>query len=79
MSIYKYTVCFIDTDTYKTYEERGYTFANNYSEAMDKIVSYYGEEDIEKCSLSFIADREVLILPNINKYDDILIDKNNII
>lgn len=61
MNLYYYKIKMIIDDKFE--KEDGYTVGNSFSEAMDRLLEYYGEDEVEEVKLSYVADRPVLILP----------------
>ena len=63
MCFYYYEVTVYD-ENYKEYTEAGYTVGENYWNAINHLTEYYGEDELIKVTLEYIADRPILVLPN---------------
>lgn len=63
MCFYYYKVTVYDED-YKEYTEAGYTVGEDYRNAMNHLTEHYGEGELIKATLEYIADRPMLVLPN---------------
>ena len=50
----------------KTTNESGYTFGDSYTDAMERVLSFYGADEIERIELTFVSDRPILITSNIS-------------
>ena len=50
-------------ENYKPYTETGYTVGQDYRNALNNLTEYFGEDDIIKITLEYVADRPVLVLP----------------
>lgn len=46
----------------KTQKEKCLTFGSSYADATERLVKYYGENNLEKVTLEFLYDSEVLPL-----------------
>lgn len=60
---YKYTVTYYEEIDEKNYERRtvsGVVAAKTFNSACDKLTDYYGETQIEKMSIEFIEDIDVI-------------------
>ena len=60
---YKYTVTYYEEIDEKNYELRtvsGVVTAKTFNSACDKLTDYYGENQIEKMSIEFIEDMDVI-------------------
>ena len=70
-NIYYYKIKMYVEDINEFEEEDGYTFGTNYADALEKLIEYYGENEIENFTLEYIGDRPIIILPTegaINKF-----------
>ena len=60
---YKYTVTYYEEIDEKNYELRtvsGVVTAKTFNSACDKLTDFYGENQIEKMSIEFIEDMDVI-------------------
>ena len=60
---YKYTVTYYEEIDEKNYELKtvsGVVTAKTFNSACDKLTDYYGENQIEKMSIEFIEDMDVI-------------------
>ena len=69
MNFYYFSVKFY-TDNYEIEKENGYTIGTNYSNAVENITNHYGENEIVKIYVEYIADRPILILPPTSAIED---------
>ena len=53
---FKYYVCAFDEVNEDSYEKYGLFYAENYRDATDKLVDYYGDKNILKFSLEGFED-----------------------
>ncbi len=63
MCFYYYVATVYDED-YNEYTESGYTIGENYRNAINNLTEHYGEDELIKVTLEYIADRPVLVLPS---------------
>lgn len=56
--MYRYTVKVYEDTSLKTYH--GITYGCSYTEALEHILGYFGEDDITELTLHFITDNKVL-------------------
>lgn len=60
---YKYTVTYYEEIDEKNYELKtvsGVIAAKTFNGACDKLTDYYGEDSIEKMSMEFIEDMDII-------------------
>ena len=62
MCFYYYSAEVYD-DNFTSYTETGYTVGKDYKNALNNLTEYYGEDDIVKITLEYVADKPVLVLP----------------
>ena len=63
MNLYYYKIKTYNDFDHKEEKEDGYTFGENYSAAIDRLMEFYGEDETVTITLKYIADRPILILP----------------
>lgn len=63
MNIYYYSIKVYDEVERTTDKENGYVAGSNYSDAIERLMEYYGDEYAEAVTLKYVADRPILILP----------------
>lgn len=64
-----------DRDEQKTIKESGFVSAENYMEALEKIVRYYGDEDIECVRLDVFSPDPMLMFDAEDEYEKVLFDE----
>lgn len=70
MNFYKGKVHWYNELDERITPEQMITFGASYTDAMERIVKYYGEDNIEKVELEFFYDSDVLPI-NENLYNDL--------
>jgi len=64
MCSYKYALTYYDHCEEKLLKVTGFVIADTYSDAVDKLAHYYGEDDIESINLlTFMNDSTVIEVP----------------
>lgn len=62
MFVYEYEVVYYNEIDNKNYHACGYLIAENYKEAMDNMVQYFGNNEIANIRLKAIAEDRVIII-----------------
>lgn len=62
MFIYEYEVVYYNDANNKNYHTCGYLIAEDYKEAMDNMVQYFGNDEIVNIRLKAIADDRVIVM-----------------
>jgi hypothetical protein len=62
MFVYEYEVVYYSDANNKNYHACGYLIAENYKEAMDNMVQYFGNDEIVNVRLKAIAEDRVIIM-----------------
>lgn len=60
---YRYSIKYYDSDSLNLETSSGIVCANSYSEAVSRILQYYGEHETEELTVKFIYDFTVLKMP----------------
>ena len=55
-TFYQFTVTYYEDLNGKSITEHGFLCASSYKDAMDQLTNYYGDSDIEYCSLKYLCD-----------------------
>ena len=66
MNFFNYSLTFYDNITMEITDESGYTFGDSYTDAMERVLSFYGADEVERIELTFVSDRPVLITSKIS-------------
>ena len=62
MVVYEYEVVYYSDTNNKNYHTCGYLIAEDYKEAMDNIVQYFGNDEIVNARLKAISDDNVIVM-----------------
>ena len=62
---YKFTVQWVE-DPFRNIE-RGYVFGKTYTDALDRLIDAYGEDQIENVHLALDGDSDIVVLDDCMK------------
>ena len=63
MCLYYYKIKIYNDIDHKEEKEDGYTVGENYADALNRLMDFYGEDETLTVTLKYITDRPILILP----------------
>ena len=63
MNLYYYKIKSYNTFDSKEEKEDGYTVGENYTDALNRLMEFYGEDETLTVTLKYVTDRPILILP----------------
>lgn len=72
-NMYKFVVKYVDTDdNYKEITERGLLIAEKYTEAVEQLIEYFGEDEIVSFSIEYVTDHSVIVVSTEEAINDIV-------
>lgn len=72
-NMYKFVVKYADTDdNYKEITERGLLIAEKYTEAVEQLIEYFGEDEIVSFSIEYVTDHSVIVVSTEEAINDIV-------